>query len=76
MTMSGKHTHEPPLQILPFVEMATRGHCPEHYPDEDHERWLASLERRTHDPDYNDPKRPSIVPELSVDDNVVGPDLE
>jgi hypothetical protein len=71
-----KGEHVPPLEVLPFVEIATRGHCAESFPGEDHARWLASLERRASDPAIDDPTRKSIPPELSIPEDIVGPDLE
>lgn len=67
---------EPVMPFLPFVEHATRGHTGERYEGEDHARWLESLERRLEDPVEGDPNRPSIPPELSVSDDIVGIDLE
>lgn len=66
---------EPAMPVLPFVEVATRGHTGETYAGEDHARWLACLERRERDPYANDPLRPSIPPDIS-DDGEPGPDLE
>lgn len=71
-----EETREPVMPFLPFVESATRGHSAERYEGEDHARWLMSLERRLEDPVVGDPNRPSVPPELSINDDIVGPDLE